>query len=156
MTATRPESALESLDTRQDRLRGRSCRMQVVPARRSRGTDVDACRGTEGEPSGLVTGGRWAGFSPWLTKYPKGQCRTSRGSAKRFALAAPGLRPTGCLTPHPVSQMAAARGGRCPSPWLAASEQVSGSQSQAAPRHPTVSEESPRTCSEWGEKGKAT
>lgn len=64
--------------------------------------------GTEGEPSGLVTGGRWAGFSPWLTKYPKGQCRTSQGSAKRFALAAPGLRPTGCLTPHPVSQMAAA------------------------------------------------
>lgn len=35
---------------RQDRLRGRSCRMQVVPARRSRGTDVDGCGGRRGSP----------------------------------------------------------------------------------------------------------
>lgn len=85
------------------------------------------------------TGGRRAGFSPWLTKFAKGQLRSSRGSA------APGPRPT--ASPPLV------RGHRCLSPWLAASEQASGSQSQAAPCHPASQEGVPEDLlGEGGER----
>lgn len=85
------------------------------------------------------TGGRQAGFSPRLTKFAKGQLRSSRGSA------APGPRPT--ASPPLV------RGHRCLSPWLAASEQASGSQSQAAPCHPASQEGVPEDLlGEGGER----